>query len=188
MKLIPVFKDSESMDKNLFVPTAIKKPTRSPFPEDGKYSRTFFTSFIKPGKVPNLLKLCSLDGVTWGSTISVAGEVKVTSLLVRITMGDKAYYGTINGDPTTGLLSLKKTSGSERVYAFREDIMPENALVIFEYPEPNYGYDISVPRLPLDITFDATSYTLTLKESAVGTVSLVGIAVEIETVENKDNS
>lgn len=186
MKLIPVFKDSVPMDKAFFVSPTIKQPTRSPFPEPGEYRRTFFTSFIKPGKVPNLLKLCTLDGINWGSGISVAGNVKITSLLVRVMMGDKSYYGIIEGNPTTGLLSLKKTNDNDRVYSFKEDLLAENPLVIFEYPEPNYGYDISVPRLPLDITFDTSSYTLTLKESGIGTVSLMGIAVEIETVENKE--
>lgn len=182
-KLFPI---ASKATRHLFVDPAIARPS---FISGEGYVSGEMTSFIKPGKVPNLALLCQPEG----EKFTVTEEPSVKTMRVKdILFGAKDHQGVWTVCLIRDIHVGFKQDGPSRALCQTEIVIdPEDFAItngIYTQAQVNLGE--GAIRIPIDLMYERGTRALTLKPVEgvgidSGTPQILGIKLDLDWVDSK---
>jgi len=167
------------IDTNKVAPFTIT-PNNHPF-----YKEKFFSSYIKPGIVPNLFVLCRPNDHYWGAWDRIRPELKIESLILEIVENGNKYIGKVTIlDHLDKVTYCELCSQGDRKWRINGDIRHPNGFrlsLLSDVPKPSL-HESMINDIPLDIRFNSRNWTLEFYPTIMNDLNakIIGVAFVIE--------
>lgn len=169
-----------SNNNDSFIEDDIRRCHEVSFIEDKAiYKHNFLSNFIKTDKEVNLLDICSPDGTKFNSTYEIDGStIVITDLLFKQKTGEQTY--TITEAKKVNLSLTRISNGQYQIV--RPVVVTGEQLV-----EPVYGESLNLSKeyeveVPVDITFNRMTNTLSFGTQEGSDIELIGVLFKADLI------